>query len=637
MLDKIELNLGRLYGKKTVPLLNRELKRVISDFLKSLPLSKRREIAGGPRLSKRDLALIIYGDTIKDAAGRKKPLRVLREFINRYRLDKVFNIIHILPFYPWDTDRGFSVIDYYQVKPEYGGWRDIAALAKKARLMFDVVLNHASVKNEMIQGALIERHLAHTDRRYKNYFRFRQFVIAYPKDKPPPEEDLKKLMRPRPFPVLTKYAVLEDNQGRLKAILGEATAFTRLNWRLLGDGLVWTTFSRAKRADGSEDTCQVDINLRNPQVFLEIIRVILFYVRKGARLIRLDAVGYAWKKLGSSSFHEPEVHLLLETLRLVLKMVAPRVLLVAEVNAPQSQIISYLGTKDHPEADLVYQFSPFPLAVYAALSGNTLPYRSWLAVSKILSGRQFTTVLGSHDGMYLKGAKDYLGEKEFGRLINLLVNKYLALPNYSFLPGGIKMVYEICATAWNLVNSPLAKENWQLRRKRYLAVLATGLLIKGIPAIYINGLFGAENYRPKDGLDENRTVNREIFSQRKLFVALDEPTSKRCLVMQAVIKLLMIRLREKVFAPEAPPVKVIKNNNPAVISVLLRSADRKESLLAITNFSSRPQAVTLSVGSRQIGRKTRDLLSGNFYLIKTTPRFKLTISPYQILWLKKTV
>merc|ERR1719326_2831374 len=118
--------------------------------------------------------------------------------------------------------------------------------------------------------------------------------------------------------------------------------------KVIGTGYVWTTFSRAKLKDGKEDTRQVDLNYRNPHVLAEVVRVLLFYVRKGSRIIRLDAIGYIWKVLGSNSIHERGTHMLLAIVYRVLKLADPRVMTVAEVNEPVSKCLGYLGSKELP-------------------------------------------------------------------------------------------------------------------------------------------------------------------------------------------------------------------------------------------------------------------------------------------------
>jgi len=436
LLNKIKASLDQIYPDSDI---YKEIKELVSEFR---TFTKDETILKEFKVTSKDISLISYANTIESKDG-KYPLEILEKFISKFELDKYLNTVHILPFYPWDTDRGFSVKDYYNVHPSYGDWDIVETLGKKVNLMFDFVANHASIENPIIQKALIERHLPKSDPRYKEYSKYKDFVIAYSEEKKPKSGKLKKLARPRPNPVLTKYIVYKTFKDTIAAKLGSLkTCDKDIVKGYLGEGWVWTTFSREKRPDGSEDTRQVDLNFANPKVFLETVKILLFYISKGARLIRLDAIGYIWKKLGSSSLHEPETHKILSIIYNIMKLAAPGVLIIAEVNEPQDKVLTYLGKKDNLESDMVYQFTHFPLAVHGVLTENPNYYSDWINSIEPFKGRQFITVLGSHDGMGLKPIRGILPEDEMERLIKLLVNHHKAIPNYATLPGGNTLEFD---------------------------------------------------------------------------------------------------------------------------------------------------------------------------------------------------
>ena len=242
----------------------------------------------------------------------EKPLQTLGAFCNQY-LKGVVSGIHILPFYPYSSDDGFSVIDYRRVNPEFGSWDHVSQLSRKFCLMFDAVINHASVEHEWFQGILRD------DPRFRHYF-----VVVDGKP------DLSQVVRPRALPLLTTF----DTPS--------------------GPKQVWTTFS----AD------QVDLNFQNPDVLLEIIDTLLFYVAQGAQLIRLDAIAYLWKEIGTSCIHLPQTHRVIRLFRGVLDVVAPHVLLITETNVPHQDNISYFGD-GIDEAQMVYNFALPPLVLHA--------------------------------------------------------------------------------------------------------------------------------------------------------------------------------------------------------------------------------------------------------------------------------
>ncbi len=609
---KIEQQLETLYGEEQAKALCLELQKLQSTLSAT---------STGIALQQSDAALIVYANSIVDSTSSDTPLEVLRRFLKQHELQNSFPVAHILPFYPWDTDRGFSVENYYQVHPDYGTWKEIAALSDDVRLMFDFVANHASISNPIVQNSLIARHLDRDDPRYQQYCEFEDFVIAYEANDLPTLAEMAALSRPRAAPVLTPYVVYEKPEGGIAARLGDI----KDDEYLLGLGYVWTTFSRGKTPSGEEQTRQVDLNFKNPSVFLETVKILLFYCEKGAALIRLDAIGYLWKKLGSSSLHEPETHQLLAVLHSVMKLIAPDVISVAEVNEPQDRVLEYLGAEGLEESDLVYQFTHFPLAVHAVHTGNAGYYGSWLNSLEPFAGRQFITVLGSHDGLGMKPVRGILPEEELERFQQMLVTSFGGKPNYAKLPGGREIIYEICGTPWELIVGKRSELSVELQYKKYLLVAAMGLVPRGLPAFYVNGVFANLNYQPEMGLDENRTVNREVLESTALEALLEDEGSRTHKVLAGLQNMLRIRAKESAFHPDAPLHEVLETNTSTVLAVKLPGLTEAESLLAIHNVSDQQQEVCIGDSDECF----RDLFTGATWEFPT-----LTLDPYQVLWLK---
>jgi sucrose phosphorylase len=557
-----------------------------------------------------DVALIAYADSIRGAAG--SPLAALRRFVQRYLAAGSINTLHLLPFFPWDTDRGFSVHDYRKVDPRNGTWADIEALAGEfAHLMADLVINHASLDNPLVQGALTG------DPRY------RDFVIRYDDGSEPDAEALAALTRPRPDPVLTRYYVVATG-GHTRATF-DPPAKTGA-----GDGWVWTTFSRPPNADGSAATRQVDLNFRNPRVLLEMLEVLLCYRGHGADWVRLDAAGYMWKELGTPSIHHPNTHRLLQVLRDALAGRADLVS-VAEVNEPQDTILPYLGSEEAGvESDLVYQFGHFPLAVHALLSGDASHYKRWLGTLEPFAGRQFITVYGSHDGMGRKPVLGLLPDADLERMVQHLVNEHGALPNYARQAGGGRIIYELCATPWSLINRAQADEPLPLQVDRYVACGALGLVLRGVPAFYINGLLGVPNRLDPASLDENRSINREQFDEASLYAELDDRGGQMRQVLQRLLHLIAVRAAEAAFGPGGPPLQVL-DTPPEVVGIAADGADRR--VVAVTNVSPVPQQVTLDTALFPGHRHVRDLITGATRTLPASTPWRLPLAPYEVSWL----
>ncbi|NQD82098.1 alpha-amylase family glycosyl hydrolase, partial [Enterobacter hormaechei] len=236
----------------------------------------------------KDVVLITYADQISTKG--EKALPVFTRFYNEW-LSRTFSHVHLLPFYPWSSDDGFSVIDYHTVAPETGNWRDVAELKQSASLMFDFVCNHMSAKSEWFANYLAQKP------------GYEDFFISVD-----PETDLSAVTRPRALPLLTPFTL---NDGSVRHL--------------------WTTFS--------DD--QIDLNFASPQVLIAMVDVLLHYLMEGARYIRLDAVGFMWKIPGTTCIHLEQTHCLIQLFRAITDAVAPGTVIITETNVPHKDNISY--------------------------------------------------------------------------------------------------------------------------------------------------------------------------------------------------------------------------------------------------------------------------------------------------------
>ena len=612
---RLQANLRHLYGRRADGAFA-ELQELWRRHCLDEAASEARSTAapGAARTPEAgDMALIAYADSIRGSGGA--PLAALRRFVRRYLPAGTINTLHLLPFYPWDTDRGFSVQDYRAVDPRNGTWAEIEALAGEFdHLMVDLVINHASLDNPLVQGALTGDP------------RFRDFVIRYDDGAQPDAAALAELTRPRPDPVLTRYYLVASG-GHTRATFDPPPDGTSAG---RDGGWVWTTFSRPPNADGSAATRQVDLNFRNPRVLLEMLEVLLCYRGHGADWVRLDAAGYMWKELGTASIHRPNTHRLLQVLRDALAGRADLVS-VAEVNEPQDTIVPYLGSAEAGvESDLVYQFAHFPLAVYALHSGDARHYKRWLGTLDPFAGRQFITVFGSHDGMGRKPVLGLLPDADLERMVQDLVAGHGALPNYARQAGRGRVIYELCATPWSLINRADADEPPQLQVDRYVACAALGLTLRGVPAFYINGLLGVPNRLDPDQLDENRSINREQFDEAALYADLDDRGGQMQRVMERLLHLIAVRAGEPAFAPGGPPLRVL-DTPPAVVAVVADNGGRH--VVALINVSAAAQRIALDPALFSGRSEVLEVITGGTRRPPPGATWELTLAPYEVQWL----
>ncbi len=523
--NKLTTIFNRLYPDYDVQKVIDKLSKIISKY-SYFQQTRPRDI----EVSK-EVALSVYPDTFVGDGGKKlvPTLQLLNQFLQRYELHRYFSILHILPFYPWDTDRGFSILDYYKVDIEYGDWSDIAALGQNFKLMTGLVLNHVSANSSYVQGALIERHLDKSDSRYNNYAAYKDFVIAFSDDNKPSDTELSKINRPRSTPVLTPYICYEYGNN-LFAVLGESLPSGA---KVLGKGWVWTTFSRPSK-DKIRMTRQVDLNYKNPNVLLEIIKVLLFYVSQGITYIRLDAAAMIWKELGTNCAYLPQVYDIIRILRIVLNDVAPDTKLVIEAKTSIEKMSSFVK---QGVADYVFQYAFFPLYLYSLYKQDFSYFTTWIDKIKVLGNKQVTTIFGSHDGLELKTLHGILSSSEIDKFANFLKEKGV-LTNWAMRPGGERYISEVCSTPWSLVKDATVTGD---SFKHYIDILSAGLKVPGVTNIYINGLLGVEQHLTGNEIDENRTVNRERFDVDDMMRKIDTTSSHEHKVFNEVLHILSKR------------------------------------------------------------------------------------------------
>ena len=324
---RIFSHLAFLYGKVEAEAWMPELYRILKVHHAHKPqelIDMEKDHKPSDRFTERDMVLITYGDVVK--GGHGKTLESLHRFIQTYNRGSI-NTIHILPFFPYSSDRGFAVVDFKAVDPKMGTWESVRNMGADYDLMFDGVLNHCSSRSEMFREFLKGNPL------YKDFF------IAYdsPEDLTPYQRS--KIFRPRTSDILTEFHTIN------------------------GPKYVWTTFSKD----------QIDLNFRKPQVLLAILEALLFYIRRGADIIRLDAVTYIWAEPGTECVHLPETHAIVKLLRDVMDVVAPGVALITETNVPHEENISYFGN-GHDEAHMVYNFALPPLSCIPFIRRTPRPF-----------------------------------------------------------------------------------------------------------------------------------------------------------------------------------------------------------------------------------------------------------------------
>ncbi|BDZ80161.1 sugar phosphorylase [Claveliimonas bilis] len=517
------------------------------------------------RFSQADSILITYGDTIID--GDRPGLQVLEAFLKKY-VKNAINAVHILPMYPYTSDDGFSVTDYRKINPRLGNWNNIKQLSQDYSLMFDAVINHISKSSEWFQ-----RYLKGEDP-YKDYF-----ITC------DPNEDYSSVTRPRALPLLTKVETVE------------------------GEKFVWTTFS--------DD--QIDLNFECPELLAEVLDILMFYAENGAKYIRLDAIGFMWKELGTSCMHLSQTHEIIKLMKDVLRAYFPEIRIVTETNVPHEDNISYFGN-GYDEADLVYQFPLPPLTMFSLLTGNAEVFAKWMERLSLPSDKvTYFNFLSSHDGIGVRPTEGILTREEQQILVDAALKNGGAV-SYKDNGDGTQSPYELNINYQDALAGPDASD--EERIAKFLAAETILLSLQGIPGIYIHSLLGSRNdYYGKTVSGIPRRINREKLSYDYIEDQLREETNRKR-IFDELIRRLNIRKGETAFSPTAG--QEVRKIDPEVLTFIRSNEETGERIWVLINVTGKDKTITEPQvkGKNLLG--TGENVSGN-----------IRLKPWECAWVKE--
>ena len=539
--ERIFQALSRLYPGKELKI-GQEILDLVSVGRKSSKLPPLGEFTSGTGI------LITYPDMLFGEGATA--LEHLDRFSQKW-LAGHFSHMHILPFFPSSGDEGFSVMDYEAVDPRFGTWDQIDHIAQSQSLVCDLILNHASSQGTWFQGFLQGK----AD--YDNFFVTR-----------PGDHDGTQVFRPRAHPLLTPF---RTQDGR--------------------EIFVWTTFS----AD------QVDLNFHNPRVLLAMVKILLDYAGHGAKIIRLDALAFAWKVDGTNCLDRPEVHLIVKILRAALEAGAPGVYLLSETNLPQAINDSYFGQDD--EAQMVYRFPLPPLALHGFISGRAEGISRWIASLEPPNPKRFhVNFLSSHDGIGVTPARGLLSPQEIHHLVET-VKARGGVVSYRGTPEGL-VPYELNTTFFNALSASTSPREERIRV--FLSCHALMVALAGIPAFWFHSLVGSQNWDEGPGLTgSNRSIHRERLNREVLESELEDKESLRNSVYQGLTHLMDARSARSAFHPSSPQYVLSPNGNGGIFGpretrelpsgplVAILRGDEAGAVLTLVNLSDSPVSCTL--------------------------------------------
>ena len=534
---------------------------------------QRGRVRGNALWSQNDALLITYGNSIID--GAHKPLDLLSDFLATY-LDGALNAVHILPFFPYTSDDGFAVSDFRSVNPQLGDWADINRIADDFTLMSDLVLNHVSSQGNWFNA-------------------YRQGQAPYDKFffEASPEDDLRDVVRPRTTPLLRQ---VETSNG-IKH--------------------VWCTFSHD----------QIDLDFRNPEVLLEFLRIIRLHVDNGVQIIRLDAVAFLWKQIGSPSIHLPQTHAVIKLMRLLCDFATEKIILLTETNVPKAENLSYFGDGD--EAHAIYNFPLPPLILHAMMSGNAQYLRQWQrGMPPAPMGCAYLNFTASHDGIGMRPAEGLLPEDEKQKVIET-VKDLGGLVSMRAMPDGSESPYELNTTFYDAMSRTFSGAD-AYHHARFVCSQTIVMSLEGIPAFYIHAMLATAN--DHDGVERrgmNRAINRHRWDYPSLQAALRDPQTVHARALQDLSARLKIRQKQPAFHPNATQFTVNMGDD-RVFGIWRQSLDRRQSIFALHNVSDADVTVPSAALNLIEDQHWVDLLSAE--TIDATAA-ELVVAPYQCMWI----
>ncbi len=561
-LEHIQQLLIDIYGETR----GKDAWRRVAPLIAKAPQQAPRQ---GGFFSEKDVVLITYGDSIRQTG--QVPLQTLQTFARDY-LQDVFSSIHFLPFFPWSSDDGFSVKDFMAIDPQLGDWEDVARIGRDFDLMFDYVVNHVSAQSQWFQDYLAAKP------------GFEELAIEMD-----PRTDLSMVTRPRALPLLSEF-----NKPS-----GEPVH-------------VWTTFS--------DD--QIDLNYRSLDVLVKMLEALLLYVDNGARIVRMDAIAYLWKEIGTTCIHLPQTHLMVKLFRAVFDIVAPDTIIITETNVPHAENISYFGN-GRDEAQMVYNFTLPPLLLHAFVQGDATALSQWARGLQLNSpDTTFFNFTASHDGIGVRPLEGILPPAAVDTTLAASVLQNGGQISYKNNPDGSQSPYELNITYVDALGVP-GRPDDPRHPARFLASQSIQYALPGVPATYIHSLLGSRNWYA--GLAQTgraRTINREKLELDDVVAALQSPDSFRARIFAPYAHMIRIRRQQPAFHPNAD--FDILDLGPQVFGI--KRIASSQTIWAVTNITDTPVHIDLT-GSGARG-SLHELISDT-----TIKQTTLELGPYAFMWL----
>lgn len=539
------------------------------------------------------LGMMLYIDNFAgNLKGVEKKLAYLKECN--------VNCLHLMPFLDTPkgkSDGGYAVADFRKVRPDLGTMKDLARLTEKCHengmnVCMDFVMNHTSEEHEWAKRA----------RAGEGEYMSRYFFYDN-SDIPARYEETV----PQVFPT---------------------TAPGNFTWLPEIGHYVLTTFY----------PYQWDLNYRNPRVFNEMMYNFLFLANQGMDIIRIDAVPYIWKELGTSCRNLKEVHTIVRMMRMIAEIVCPSVILLGEVVMEPEKVVPYFGTVEKPECHMLYNVTTMATTWNSIATRDIRLLKKQMdIVSRLPKQYTFLNYLRCHDdigwgldfdtmkqwGMEEPSHKRYLNDYFTGKIADSISRGEL----YNDDP--VTQDARFCGTTASMCGIEAAgfegnAEKMQVAIQEDLMLHAYMLTQSGIPMLYSGDELGQVNdYSYKDDAEkasDSRYLHRGAFLWELADKRKDLSTVQGQL-FQMLNRLEQIRRQENVFSQEAE-VYTYDVHNDSILGILREY--KGERFIALFNFSENEQTAWM-----QEEGIFRNLVNGEIVEVKDP-----VLKGYEFVWMK---
>ena len=539
------------------------------------------------------LGMMLYIDNFAgNLKGVEKKLAYLKECN--------VNCLHLMPFLDTPkgkSDGGYAVADFRKVRPDLGTMKDLARLTEKCHengmnVCMDFVMNHTSEEHEWAKHA----------RAGEGEYMSRYFFYDNGDIPARYEETV-----PQVFPT---------------------TAPGNFTWLPEIGHYVLTTFY----------PYQWDLNYRNPRVFNEMMYNFLFLANQGMDIIRIDAVPYIWKELGTSCRNLKEVHTIVRMMRMIAEIVCPSVILLGEVVMEPEKVVPYFGTVEKPECHMLYNVTTMATTWNSIATRDIRLLKKQMdIVSRLPKQYTFLNYLRCHDdigwgldfdtmkqwGMEEPSHKRYLNDYFTGKIADSISRGEL----YNDDP--VTQDARFCGTTASMCGIEAAgfegnAEKMQTAIQEDLMLHAYMLTQSGIPMLYSGDELGQVNdYSYKDDAEkasDSRYLHRGAFLWELADKRKDLSTVQGQL-FQMLNRLEQIRRQENVFSQEAE-VYTYDVHNDSILGILREY--KGERFIALFNFSENEQTAWM-----QEEGIFRNLVNGEIVEVKDP-----VLKGYEFVWMK---